>query len=81
MKAYAQVTWDGLAAETLAFGSSDTVDRHIEHMRDPRRRPRALLDELRRPALGEDPPLDGAVRARGDAGMGDALHAPDAVAY
>src|SRR2546427_748941 len=28
---------------------------------------RALLDELRRPAAGQDPPLDGVVRARGDA--------------
>jgi len=27
------VTWEGLARETLAFGSPDTVARHIEHMR------------------------------------------------
>src|SRR5216117_2145960 len=27
------VTWDGLVAETLAFGSPDTVARHIEYMR------------------------------------------------
>jgi alkanesulfonate monooxygenase SsuD/methylene tetrahydromethanopterin reductase-like flavin-dependent oxidoreductase (luciferase family) len=29
----AGVTWDGLVRETLAFGSPDTVARHIEHMR------------------------------------------------
>jgi alkanesulfonate monooxygenase SsuD/methylene tetrahydromethanopterin reductase-like flavin-dependent oxidoreductase (luciferase family) len=29
-----QVTWDNLVAETLAFGSPDTVARHIEVMRD-----------------------------------------------
>jgi alkanesulfonate monooxygenase SsuD/methylene tetrahydromethanopterin reductase-like flavin-dependent oxidoreductase (luciferase family) len=29
----AQVTWDRLVAETLAFGSPDTVARHIETMR------------------------------------------------
>lgn len=28
-----QVTWEGLVAETLAFGSPDTVARHIEVMR------------------------------------------------
>ena len=28
-----KVTWEGLVAETLAFGSPDTVARHIEHMR------------------------------------------------
>jgi alkanesulfonate monooxygenase SsuD/methylene tetrahydromethanopterin reductase-like flavin-dependent oxidoreductase (luciferase family) len=28
-----KVTWDGLVAETLAFGSPDTVARHIEYMR------------------------------------------------
>ena len=27
------VTWEGLVAETLAFGSPDTVARHIEYMR------------------------------------------------
>ena len=27
------MTWEGLAAETLAFGSPDTVARHIETMR------------------------------------------------
>ena len=27
------VTWEGLVRETLAFGSPDTVARHIEHMR------------------------------------------------
>lgn len=30
----AKVTWEGLVAETLAFGSPDTVARHIEYMRD-----------------------------------------------
>ncbi|MBI2555515.1 MAG: LLM class flavin-dependent oxidoreductase, partial [Candidatus Rokubacteria bacterium] len=29
----AQVTWEGLVAETLAFGSPETVARHIETMR------------------------------------------------
>jgi alkanesulfonate monooxygenase SsuD/methylene tetrahydromethanopterin reductase-like flavin-dependent oxidoreductase (luciferase family) len=29
----ASVTWDALVRETLAFGSPDTVARHIEHMR------------------------------------------------
>ena len=29
-----RVTWDNLVAETLAFGSPDTVARHIEVMRD-----------------------------------------------
>jgi alkanesulfonate monooxygenase SsuD/methylene tetrahydromethanopterin reductase-like flavin-dependent oxidoreductase (luciferase family) len=29
----AQVTWEGLVRETLAFGSPDTVARHIEQMR------------------------------------------------
>jgi alkanesulfonate monooxygenase SsuD/methylene tetrahydromethanopterin reductase-like flavin-dependent oxidoreductase (luciferase family) len=29
-----QVTWEGLVAETLAFGSPDTVARHIEVMRN-----------------------------------------------
>ena len=29
----AKVTWEGLVAETLAFGSPDTVARHIEYMR------------------------------------------------
>lgn len=29
----AKVTWEGLVAETLAFGSPDTVARHIETMR------------------------------------------------
>ena len=28
-----KVTWEGLVAETLAFGSPDTVARHIETMR------------------------------------------------
>ena len=28
-----KITWDGLVAETLAFGSPDTVSRHIEQMR------------------------------------------------
>ena len=28
------MTWEGLVAETLAFGSPDTVVRHIEAMRD-----------------------------------------------
>ena len=28
-----KVTWEGLVAETLAFGSPDTVTRHIEEMR------------------------------------------------
>jgi alkanesulfonate monooxygenase SsuD/methylene tetrahydromethanopterin reductase-like flavin-dependent oxidoreductase (luciferase family) len=28
-----QVTWEGLVRETLAFGSPDTVARHIEYMR------------------------------------------------
>jgi alkanesulfonate monooxygenase SsuD/methylene tetrahydromethanopterin reductase-like flavin-dependent oxidoreductase (luciferase family) len=28
-----KVTWEGLVAETLAFGSPDTVARHIEEMR------------------------------------------------
>ena len=28
------ITWEGLVAETLAFGSPDTVARHIEVMRD-----------------------------------------------
>jgi alkanesulfonate monooxygenase SsuD/methylene tetrahydromethanopterin reductase-like flavin-dependent oxidoreductase (luciferase family) len=31
---FAKVTWEGLVAETLAFGSPDTVARHIEVMRD-----------------------------------------------
>ena len=30
----------------------------------PRRRPRPVLDELRRPAPGQDPPVDGALRHR-----------------
>jgi alkanesulfonate monooxygenase SsuD/methylene tetrahydromethanopterin reductase-like flavin-dependent oxidoreductase (luciferase family) len=30
----AKVTWAGLVAETLAFGSPDTVARHLERMRD-----------------------------------------------
>ena len=30
----AKITWEGLVAETLAFGSPDTVARHIEVMRD-----------------------------------------------
>jgi alkanesulfonate monooxygenase SsuD/methylene tetrahydromethanopterin reductase-like flavin-dependent oxidoreductase (luciferase family) len=29
----AKITWEGLVAETLAFGSPDTVARHIEYMR------------------------------------------------
>jgi alkanesulfonate monooxygenase SsuD/methylene tetrahydromethanopterin reductase-like flavin-dependent oxidoreductase (luciferase family) len=29
-----KITWDGLVAETLAFGSPDTVARHIQAMRD-----------------------------------------------
>ena len=28
-----KITWEGLVAETLAFGSPDTVARHIEEMR------------------------------------------------
>jgi alkanesulfonate monooxygenase SsuD/methylene tetrahydromethanopterin reductase-like flavin-dependent oxidoreductase (luciferase family) len=28
-----KITWEGLVAETLAFGSPDTVARHIEYMR------------------------------------------------
>jgi alkanesulfonate monooxygenase SsuD/methylene tetrahydromethanopterin reductase-like flavin-dependent oxidoreductase (luciferase family) len=31
---FAKVTWEGLVAETLAFGSPDTVARHIQTMRD-----------------------------------------------
>ena len=31
---FAKVTWEGLVAETLAFGSPDTVCRHIQAMRD-----------------------------------------------
>jgi alkanesulfonate monooxygenase SsuD/methylene tetrahydromethanopterin reductase-like flavin-dependent oxidoreductase (luciferase family) len=30
---FAKVSWEGLVAETLAFGSPDTVARHIEEMR------------------------------------------------
>src|ERR1700693_5003881 len=30
---FAKVSWEGLVAETLAFGSPDTVPRHIETMR------------------------------------------------
>jgi alkanesulfonate monooxygenase SsuD/methylene tetrahydromethanopterin reductase-like flavin-dependent oxidoreductase (luciferase family) len=30
---FAKVTWEGLVAETLAFGSPDTVARHIETMK------------------------------------------------
>jgi alkanesulfonate monooxygenase SsuD/methylene tetrahydromethanopterin reductase-like flavin-dependent oxidoreductase (luciferase family) len=30
---FAKVTWEGLVAETVAFGSPDTVARHIETMR------------------------------------------------
>lgn len=30
---FAKVTWEGLRAETLAFGAPDTVARHIETMR------------------------------------------------
>jgi len=30
---FAKVTWEGLVAETVAFGSPDTVARHIEAMR------------------------------------------------
>jgi alkanesulfonate monooxygenase SsuD/methylene tetrahydromethanopterin reductase-like flavin-dependent oxidoreductase (luciferase family) len=30
---FAKVTWEGLVADTLAFGSPDTVARHIETMR------------------------------------------------
>jgi alkanesulfonate monooxygenase SsuD/methylene tetrahydromethanopterin reductase-like flavin-dependent oxidoreductase (luciferase family) len=29
-----KVTWEGLVAETLAFGSPDTVARHIEVMQE-----------------------------------------------
>ena len=28
-----KITWEGLVAETLAFGSPETVARHIEQMR------------------------------------------------
>jgi alkanesulfonate monooxygenase SsuD/methylene tetrahydromethanopterin reductase-like flavin-dependent oxidoreductase (luciferase family) len=28
-----KVTWEGLVAETLAFGSPETVARHVEEMR------------------------------------------------
>ena len=28
-----KITWEALVAETLAFGSPDTVARHIEYMR------------------------------------------------
>jgi len=28
-----KITWEGLVAETLAFGSPDTVARHVEYMR------------------------------------------------
>ena len=31
---FRKVTWEGLVAETLAFGSPDTVARHIRDMRD-----------------------------------------------
>ncbi len=31
---FAKVSWEGLVAETLAFGSPDTVARHIETMRE-----------------------------------------------
>jgi alkanesulfonate monooxygenase SsuD/methylene tetrahydromethanopterin reductase-like flavin-dependent oxidoreductase (luciferase family) len=31
---FAKVSWEGLVAETLAFGSPDTVAKHIETMRD-----------------------------------------------
>ena len=30
---FKKVTWEGLVAETVAFGSPETVARHIEHMR------------------------------------------------
>ena len=30
---FAKVTWEGLVKETVAFGSPDTVAKHIEHMR------------------------------------------------
>jgi alkanesulfonate monooxygenase SsuD/methylene tetrahydromethanopterin reductase-like flavin-dependent oxidoreductase (luciferase family) len=30
----AKVTWEDLVRETLAFGSPETVARHIEHMRE-----------------------------------------------
>ena len=64
---FTKVTWEGLVAETLAFGSPDTVARHIEQMREHGRGPGAVLDELRRPAPGQDPPLHGALRPRGHA--------------
>jgi alkanesulfonate monooxygenase SsuD/methylene tetrahydromethanopterin reductase-like flavin-dependent oxidoreductase (luciferase family) len=31
---FKKVTWEGLVAETVAFGSPDTVARHIQTMRD-----------------------------------------------
>src|SRR6267378_54361 len=31
---FKKVTWEGLVAETVAFGSPDTVTRHIQAMRD-----------------------------------------------
>ena len=31
---FKKVTWEGLVAETVAFGSPDTVARHIQAMRD-----------------------------------------------
>ena len=66
---FKKVTWEELVAETVAFGSPDTVARHIQTMRDMGVGPRALLDELRRPAPGPGPPLDGALRPRGHAAL------------
>jgi alkanesulfonate monooxygenase SsuD/methylene tetrahydromethanopterin reductase-like flavin-dependent oxidoreductase (luciferase family) len=65
---FKKVTWEGLVAETVAFGSPDTVAPHPGHARHGHR-PRALLDELRRAAPGQDPPVHGAVRPRGHAAL------------
>ena len=64
---FAKVTWEGLVAETVAFGSPDTVASHIEQMRGSGVGEVLCWMNFGGPAPDTGAPLDGAVRPRGHA--------------
>ena len=62
-----KITWEGLVAETLAFGSPDTVARHIEEMRQMGVGQVMCWMNFGGLPAGQGAPLHGALRPRGHA--------------